>query len=247
MDVATLALLLHETAEHHDAFEKRAPKHDWWDWYAPYLDARQRGSTPEEASRAADRYMAEVRHVVAGDAGRQAASAEPKDHPSDANAMERIVVAADGSTGATEAVEMAADLAAEHGSQLTVVHVMPAFDVVTPSINAVGTAVPHEPTAYDHVVLRDAAAAAAQKGVVAKTALLAGLPAESIVEYGESQAADLLVVGSRGHGAVASAFLGSVSLGVLRASKRPVLIVRGSQTDEHAAASTMERESADAR
>ncbi len=66
MDVATLALLLHETAEHHDAFEQRAAKHDWWDWYAPYLDARQRGSTPEEASRAADRYMEEVRHVVAG-------------------------------------------------------------------------------------------------------------------------------------------------------------------------------------
>ena len=66
MDVATLAELLHETAEHHGAFEKRAPKHDWWDWYAPYLDARQHGSAPEAASRAADRYMAEVRHVVPG-------------------------------------------------------------------------------------------------------------------------------------------------------------------------------------
>jgi hypothetical protein len=64
MDIATLAQLLHETAEHHDAFEKRAPKHDWWDWYAPYLDARQRGSTPAEASGAADRYMAEVHHVI---------------------------------------------------------------------------------------------------------------------------------------------------------------------------------------
>ena len=64
MDVATLAELLHETAEHHDTFEKHAPKHGWWDWYAPYLDARQHGSTPEEASSAADRYMEEVRHVV---------------------------------------------------------------------------------------------------------------------------------------------------------------------------------------
>jgi len=64
MDVATLADLLHETAEHHGAFEARAPQHDWWDWYAPYLDARQRGRTPEDASRAADRYMEEVRHIV---------------------------------------------------------------------------------------------------------------------------------------------------------------------------------------
>ena len=65
VDVPPLALLLHETAEHHDGFEKRAPKHDWWDWYAPYLAARQRGSTPEEATREADRYMKDVRHVVA--------------------------------------------------------------------------------------------------------------------------------------------------------------------------------------
>jgi len=34
MDVASLADLLHETAEHHDAYEKVAPAHDWWDWYA---------------------------------------------------------------------------------------------------------------------------------------------------------------------------------------------------------------------
>jgi hypothetical protein len=64
MNVATLAQLLHETAEQHDRYEKAAPPHDWWDWYAPYLDARQRGNTPEQASAAADRYMADVKHVV---------------------------------------------------------------------------------------------------------------------------------------------------------------------------------------
>jgi len=63
MDVAALADLLRETAEHHDPYEKSAPEHDWWDWYAPYLDARERGATPEEASDAASRYMEEVRHV----------------------------------------------------------------------------------------------------------------------------------------------------------------------------------------
>jgi hypothetical protein len=65
MDVATLAQLLHETAEQHDHFEKAAPAHDWWDWYAPYLDARQNGSSPEQATAAADRYMKEARGVVA--------------------------------------------------------------------------------------------------------------------------------------------------------------------------------------
>jgi hypothetical protein len=65
MDVASLADLLRETAERHGRFEKAAPPHDWWDWYAAYMDARQSGSTPDEASAAADRYMAEAKGIVA--------------------------------------------------------------------------------------------------------------------------------------------------------------------------------------
>jgi len=61
MDVATLAQLLRETAEHHDRFEKAAPAHDWWDWYAPYLSAREQGRSPEQADAAADLYMKEER------------------------------------------------------------------------------------------------------------------------------------------------------------------------------------------
>ena len=63
MDVATLAELLHETEQHHGNFEKSHAKHNWWDWYAPYLSARQNGSSPAEAAAAADRYMDEVLHV----------------------------------------------------------------------------------------------------------------------------------------------------------------------------------------
>jgi catechol 2,3-dioxygenase-like lactoylglutathione lyase family enzyme len=64
MDVATLAKLLRETSEHHDSFEKSHAEHHWYDWYAPYLDARQRGSNPEEAAAAANRHMEDVLHVL---------------------------------------------------------------------------------------------------------------------------------------------------------------------------------------
>jgi hypothetical protein len=64
MDVAQLADLLHETADRHGEFEAVAPPHQWWDWYAAYLDARQRGAAPDDAAAAAGRYMAEVKHVV---------------------------------------------------------------------------------------------------------------------------------------------------------------------------------------
>ncbi|HMH04676.1 MAG TPA: VOC family protein [Candidatus Udaeobacter sp.] len=62
-NVATLAELLHETEEHHGQYEKTHAKHNWWDWYAPYLSARQNGRNPEEAAVAADRYMEEILHV----------------------------------------------------------------------------------------------------------------------------------------------------------------------------------------
>ncbi len=64
MDVATLAELLHETEGRHGEFEKTHAKHNWWDWYASYLSARQNESSPEEAAAVADRYMEEVLHVL---------------------------------------------------------------------------------------------------------------------------------------------------------------------------------------
>jgi hypothetical protein len=64
MDVASLADLLHETSERHGSFEAIAPPHDWWDWYAAYMNARQGGGDSEEATAAADRYMAEIKQVV---------------------------------------------------------------------------------------------------------------------------------------------------------------------------------------
>ncbi len=63
-DSGALAQLLFETAKRHGAFEAVAPPHDWWDWYGAYLDARQQGSTPEQAAAAAGRYMADVKLVV---------------------------------------------------------------------------------------------------------------------------------------------------------------------------------------
>ena len=75
-DVATLAELLRETAEHHDHYEKTHAEHHWWDWYAPYLSARQNGSSPEEAAAAADRHMEEVLQFFPDDAVRAAALSE---------------------------------------------------------------------------------------------------------------------------------------------------------------------------
>ena len=65
MDIAARAELLLEAAERHHPYETAAPPHEWQDWYAAYIDAREGGSSPDEASAAAGRYMAEVKGVRA--------------------------------------------------------------------------------------------------------------------------------------------------------------------------------------
>src|ERR1700729_2323811 len=56
-DVAAPARLLHETAEHHDHYEKTHAPHNWWDWSAAYFVARAHGKTPDQAVESANRYM----------------------------------------------------------------------------------------------------------------------------------------------------------------------------------------------
>lgn len=63
-DGATLAELLHETGQRHDRFEKSHAEHNWWDWYGAYMNARQNGSSTDDASAAADRYMEETLRVL---------------------------------------------------------------------------------------------------------------------------------------------------------------------------------------
>jgi hypothetical protein len=58
--VAALADLLHETEDHHGAYEPTAPKHNWWDWYAAYMYARQHGRSEEEAARDAGHHMERI-------------------------------------------------------------------------------------------------------------------------------------------------------------------------------------------
>lgn len=58
-----------------------------------------------------------------------------------------------------------------------------------------------------------------------------GDPATALMEIAERTGCDMIIIGARGLGALRSALLGSVSQGVLHASKIPVMIVRHAASD----------------
>ena len=151
--------------------------------------------------------------------------------------MKKILIATDGSVSGREAVELGLEVADEQGAWAHVVHVAPTVDVMPCSnFGFISPSLPHELIERDYEPLRQAVELAQDKAMRIETKLLQGKPADEIVAYADSIDADLIVVGSRGHGAFTSALIGSVSRGVLRESRRPVLIVRGASVTAAAAA-----------
>ena len=138
--------------------------------------------------------------------------------------MKKILIGTDGSPSSAEAVEFGVELAEEHEAAVIFVHVAPALDVLPMASYGLGGAVvrvPHEVTEYDRASLKEAEQVASEHGVHSTAKLLVGDTVDELVAYADAESVDMIVVGSRGHGALASALLGSVSRGVLSESKRP--------------------------
>jgi nucleotide-binding universal stress UspA family protein len=140
--------------------------------------------------------------------------------------MKKILIATDGSPASGEAIRFGLELAREHEAEVTFVHVVPVLDASLANGIAVSAAVPHQLDELDRRPLEEALALAAEQDIEAKGELLWGLPVDEIVAHADTLDADLIVVGSPGRGALATALLGSVSRGVLHEARRPVLVVR---------------------
>jgi nucleotide-binding universal stress UspA family protein len=141
--------------------------------------------------------------------------------------MSTILIATDGSPEAREAVDYGLELAAGEDAEVVLLQVIPPIDWTQLERGAVIRPIPEEIALRRSFALEEAAKLAASHGVPIAAEVLAGDPADEIVAYADNHDVDLIVVGSRGRGTLASTLLGSVSHAVLQEARRPVLVVRG--------------------
>lgn len=132
-----------------------------------------------------------------------------------------VVVGVDGSPSSTDAVALAANEAQERGVDLRAVLALP------PVVDAAGMVdVPDEAQLEDaRALVAEAVAGLAEDhpDLTVTTTVVVSHPVDALL--GASQEASLLVVGSRGHGALRRMLLGSVSREVSQRAACPVLVV----------------------
>jgi nucleotide-binding universal stress UspA family protein len=142
-----------------------------------------------------------------------------------ANVTPSIVVACDGSDQSLQAAKMAAELAKATGRPLKLLSVFPGSKVERMVISGVPPSdLEEEQKNYGRKVF-DAAKEAVSKLDPIEEILLKGDPAHEIIEYLEANPGTHLVLGRRGHSAVRSLTLGSVSEKVVRHATGPVTVV----------------------
>jgi nucleotide-binding universal stress UspA family protein len=138
--------------------------------------------------------------------------------------MKRLLIATDGSDAAHAAVEEGLALAHELDARVLFVHVKPRPSSIfgEPLYQRRLTAHGAEARA----AIGEAMEAAERWGVESDWEILEGEPSVEIVAFADEHDADLIVIGSRGRGAVAGTLLGSVSQAVVHDADRPVLVAR---------------------
>lgn len=155
-----------------------------------------------------------------------------------------ILVAVDGSADAEQALDQGIDLAVSQHARLTLFSAV----VVPPPVAYVGVSgdvtanLVHEAEADAEGTLR-AAVERVPDGVSVSTVLSSEPVRPALVHQIAAGGHDLVVMGSRGRGALRSALLGSVSHYVLHHSPVPVLIVHAEQDGCLQGAATVERSS----
>lgn len=144
----------------------------------------------------------------------------------------RILLALDGSPSADRARALVTSLPWPEGSTIRIVAALDVSPALwggpwIPAIPADADAMEDEAVAALTRVLQEARPPLERAGLTVEAELLRGSPAAAIVDDARLWKPDLIVIGSRGHGPVETALLGSVSAAVTDHATCPVLVARG--------------------
>lgn len=140
--------------------------------------------------------------------------------------IQHILVPTDFSPFSDLALQVAASLQEKFASRVTLLHVL------TPLEAEALTSQPGNP--WENVVLRiqndmvrevESHASHLPKDMV-RFEVVVGEPAEEIARFAEENGVDLIVMGTHGRTGLASIFLGSVTLGVIKRTCIPVMVVK---------------------
>ena len=144
----------------------------------------------------------------------------------------KILVATDGSDQADLGVDLVAGIAWPDPTEIVAIEVVPSgaglFGGPWPAIAIVeAEAIETEIRLAAERTVEAARSRLAGQGRDVRAAVLSGRAASAIVDEARRMAADLIVLGSRGHGAIERMLLGSISAEVVDHAPTPVLIARG--------------------
>lgn len=140
--------------------------------------------------------------------------------------MQSILVAVDGSTHALKGVEAAAKLARVLPAALELVYVVPPV-LLAPSVYPDAIAQVEEGNRQVAREVLDAAKKAVPlDGLQVDTVVANGAPAEALADLAQAERVWGVVIGAKGHSAVARVLLGSVTDRLVHICPKPVLVVR---------------------
>jgi nucleotide-binding universal stress UspA family protein len=146
--------------------------------------------------------------------------------------MKTIIVPVDFSDATTGVIETAQQLAKAFNTRLALLHVIEpepdfvGFEAVPPSVHM---SIPRD-YEQERMQLDRLKQTVADAGFDVTATQLHGASASKILEEANAQSAGWIVMGSHGHGAFYELLVGSVTTGVLKGAKCPVVVVPARKT-----------------
>jgi nucleotide-binding universal stress UspA family protein len=141
--------------------------------------------------------------------------------------MKTMLVPVDFSDVTPDLLDAAAAQAGAFGSKIVLLHVAapePEFIGYDPGPQSVRDHVARQ-LAHEHQQTHNLQKQLAAKGLEATALAIQGYPVDVIIAEAEKLKADLIIMGSHGHGALHNLLVGSVTEGVIRHAKCPLLII----------------------